>query len=126
MTQNNNICKASVKCLDVSHYKLNLVAGLIRNLSVKDADLQLLFCKKRGAEQMRKLLLSCAANAENNHGLNLDLLVVDTVYVGKALMLRRFMPRGRGRMSKIEKRYSNVTLILRQVSKSDNVKKNKK
>lgn len=111
-------CKASIKCLDVSHYKLNDVAKMIVGMHVTHASMQLLFCNRRGAVALRKLLFSCMANAEHNHGLNVNNLIVKSADVGKAMMLRRSMPRGRGRMARIEKRYSNVTLVLRQVSES--------
>jgi len=114
-------CSASLKCIPGSHYKVALVAALIRGLSAKDADLQLMFSKKTAAEPLRKLLRSCLANAENNHGMNSDSLVVSTVNVGKAMVLKRFMPRGRGKMSKIEKRYSRVSITLTSVDQKSGI-----
>lgn len=104
--------EASLKYLKGSPYKLNLVAQLIRNMNVTEAKAQLFFCEKRVANIVRKLLLSAIANAENNFKINADRLYIKSVEVGKAMVLKRSMPRGRGRMTRIEKRFSNLKIIL--------------
>ncbi len=105
-------CTAFLKSVNMSHYKLNRVASMYRGLTAKEADVRLLFCVKKGAYEIRKLLLSCMANAENNHGIDVDSLVVENIEVGKAFVLRRFMACGRGRSSIIEKRFSSVKITL--------------
>ena len=119
--------EASLKYIKGSCYKVNDVARLIRNLSVGDANLQLAFCERRVAVIMRKLLKSAIANAENNFKISKDRLYVDSVEVGKAFVLKRSMPRGRGRMTRIEKRYSNLKIILGEKEvKNKKVLKNSK
>jgi large subunit ribosomal protein L22 len=105
-------CTAFLKSINMSHYKLNRVASLYRGLTVKEADLQLMFSIKKGAYEIRKLVLSCAANAENNHGIDPNSLFVENIEVGKAFVLRRFMACGRGRSSRIEKRFSSIKVTL--------------
>ncbi len=104
--------EASLKYLKGSPYKLNLVAQLIRNMNVIEAKAQLFFCEKRVAVIVRKLLLSAIANAENNFKISADRLYIKNVEVGKAMVLKRSMPRGRGRNTRIEKRFSNLKIIL--------------
>ena len=104
--------EASLKYVKGSFYKLNLVADLIRDLNVKEADAQLAFCGKRIAVVVRKLLASSVANATNNYKMNANNLVVHRVDVGKAFVLKRSMPRGRGRSTRIEKRYSNLRIVV--------------
>ena len=111
MIKNKNI-EASLKYIKGSFYKLNLVANLVRGLDVKNADAQLLFSDKRIAISLRKLLQSCIANAKHNFGLNEENLFIKTIDVGRAFALKRSMPCGRGKVGKIEKRYSNVRIIL--------------
>lgn len=101
-----------MKYIKGSFYKLNDVANLIRNLSVIEADMQLAFCERRCAVFVRKLLKSAIANAENNFKISRNRLQVSRVDVGKAFVLKRSMPRGRGRMTRIEKRYSNLRIVL--------------
>ena len=103
---------ASMKYMKGSCYKLNDVAKLIRGLGVMDADLQHPFCEKRVAVLVKKLLKSAVANAENNFKINKERLQVSRVEVGKSFVLKRSMPRGRGRMTRIEKRYSNLKIFL--------------
>ena len=103
---------ASLKYIKCSCYKFNEVARLIRGLSVVDADMQLAFCEKRCAVVFRKLLKSAVANAENGFKIAKSNLQVAFVEVGKAFVLKRSMPRGRGRMTRIEKRYTNVKVVL--------------
>jgi len=110
-----NEAKAVSRMLRVSPQKLNLVAGLIRGKKVAVALADLEFSRKRIARDVRKCLESAIANAENNHDLDVDDLVVAQAHVGKALVLKRFSPRGRGRMGKILKPFSNLTIVVRQV-----------
>ena len=104
--------EASLKYIKGSFYKLNLVADLIRGMSVVDADAQLTFCEKRIAVMVKKLLSSAIANAENNFKIDKSRLKIARVDVGKAMVLKRSMPRGRGRSTRIEKRFSNLRIIL--------------
>ena len=94
--------------------KLNLVAASIRGMDVSKALLQLQFSKKRIAVDVKKVLQSAIANAENNHDLDIDKLVVSEAYVGKALVMKRFRPRARGRGAKILKPISNLTVIVKE------------
>ena len=107
--------KAVARMLRVSPQKLNLLAQLIRGKKVAAALADLQFSQKRIATEVRKCLESAIANAENNHDLDVDELVVHEAFVGKALVLKRFHPRGRGRMGKILKPFSNLTIVVRQV-----------
>jgi large subunit ribosomal protein L22 len=107
--------KAVARMLRVSPQKLNLVAGLIRGKKVATALADLEFSRKRIARDVRKCLESAIANAENNHDLDVDDLIVAEAHVGKALVLKRFAPRGRGRASGILKPFSNLTIVVRQV-----------
>ena len=116
---------ASLKYIKGSFYKLNLVADLIRNLSVVEADMQLAFCEKRIAVSVRKLLKSAVCNAENNFKLNKNSLYVSRVDVGKAFVLKRSMARGRGRSTRIEKRFANLRIVLAE-RMLDNKKATKK
>ena len=108
--------KAVARMLRVSPQKLNLVAQLIRGKKVAMALADLTFSQKRIAKEVKKCLESAIANAENNHDLDVDELVVAEAFVGKALVLKRFHPRGRGRMGKILKPFSNLTIVVRQVA----------
>ena len=99
-----------------SAQKLNLVAGLIRGKKVASALADLEFSRKRIAKDVRKCLESAIANAENNHDLDVDDLVVAEASVGKALVIKRFSPRGRGRVGKILKPFSHLTIVVRQVA----------
>jgi large subunit ribosomal protein L22 len=94
--------------------KLNLVAASIRGMDASKALLQLQFSKKRIAVDVKKVLQSAIANAENNHDLDIDKLVVSEAYVGKALVMKRFRPRARGRGAKILKPISNLTVIVKE------------
>jgi large subunit ribosomal protein L22 len=108
--------KAVARMLRVSPQKLNLLAQLIRGKKVAAALADLQFSQKRIATEVKKCLESAIANAENNHDLDVDELVVHEAFVGKALVLKRFHPRGRGRMGKILKPFSNLTIVVRQVA----------
>ena len=107
--------KAIVRNLRVSPQKLNLVAQLIRRKKVATALADLEFSRKRIAVDVRKCLQSAIANAENNHDLDVDALVVAEAHVGKALVMKRFSPRARGRANRIEKPFSHLTIVVREV-----------
>ena len=110
-----NEAKAVARMLRVSPQKLNLVAQLIRGKKVAAALADLEFSRKRIARDVRKCLESAIANAENNHDLDVDELVVAEAHVGKAIVIKRFHPRGRGRMGRIFKPFANLTIIVREV-----------
>ena len=111
----DNEAKAVARMLRVSPQKLNLLAQLIRGKKVDRALADLEFSRKRIAVEVRKALQSAVANAENNHSLDVDDLVVAEAHVGKALIMKRFSPRARGRASRIEKPFSNITIVVREV-----------
>ena len=111
----DNEAKAVARMLRVSPQKLNLVAQLIRGKKVASALADLEFSHKRIAKDVRKCLESAIANAENNHDLDVDELVVAEAHVGKALVIKRFAARGRGRVGRIFKPFSNLTIVVRQV-----------
>lgn len=92
--------------------KLDLVAGLIRRMKASDALNALTFCKRRVAKDVKKALQSAIANAENNHGLDVDSLYVAEAYVGKSIKMRRFRPQAKGRAAPIEKMFSRVTIVV--------------
>ena len=110
-----NEAKAVARMLRVSPQKLNLLAQLIRGKKVAAALADLEFSRKRIARDVRKCLESAIANAENNHSLDVDDLIVAQAHVGKALVIRRFHPRGRGRMGRILKPFSHLTIVVREV-----------
>jgi large subunit ribosomal protein L22 len=105
--------KAVLGKVRVSPQKLGLVAGTIRGLNVGDAITQLEFSSKRISQDVKKLLQSAIANAENNHGLDIDTLYVKEAWVGKAMVLKRFSARARGRGARIVKPFSNITIIVK-------------
>ena len=111
----DNEAKAVARMLRVSPQKLNLLAQLIRGKKVDRALADLEFSRKRISVEVRKALQSAIANAENNHSLDVDDLVVAEAYVGKALIMKRFSPRARGRAGRIEKPFSNITIVVREV-----------
>src|SRR6266566_5663055 len=110
----DNEAKAVARMLRVSPQKLNLLAQLIRGKKVAMALADLQFSQKRIAAEVKKCLESAIANAENNHDLDVDELVVAEAFVGKALVLKRFHPRGRGRMGRIFKPFANLTSVVRE------------
>jgi large subunit ribosomal protein L22 len=114
-TLGENEAKAVARMLRVSPQKLNLVATLIRGKAVATALADLEFSRKQIARDVRKCLESAIANAENNHQLDVDDLIVAQAHVGKAIVLKRFSPRGRGRMGRIFKPFSNLTIVVREV-----------
>jgi large subunit ribosomal protein L22 len=111
----DNEAKAVARMLRVSPQKLNLLAQLIRGKKVDRALADLEFSRKRSATAVKKALESAIANAENNHSLDVDDLVVAEAHVGKALVMKRFHARARGRAGRIEKPFSNLTIVVREV-----------
>jgi large subunit ribosomal protein L22 len=113
-----NEARAVTKLLRVSPQKLNLLAQLIRGKKVDRALADLTFSRKRIAKDVKKTLQSAIANAENNHDLNVDALVVSEAYVGKKLVLKRMRTRARGRGAAILKPFAQITVVVRQVAES--------
>jgi large subunit ribosomal protein L22 len=109
---------AKVRTLRTSARKLNLVAQSIRGLKVQRALNELEFSPKRIARDVRKALYSAVSNAENNHNLDIDSLVVAEAFVGKNLVMKRFHARARGRASRIEKPFSEITIVVREVGEA--------
>jgi large subunit ribosomal protein L22 len=114
-TLEDNEAKAVARMLRISPQKLNLVAQMIRGKKVASALADLEFSRKRIAKDVRKCLESAIANAENNHDLDVDELVVAEAHVGKALVIKRFTPRGRGKVGRIFKPFANLTIVVREV-----------
>jgi large subunit ribosomal protein L22 len=110
----DNEAKAISRMLRVSPQKLGLVAGLIRGKKVATALADLQFSKKRISLDVSKCLQSAIANAENNHDLDVDDLVVAETHVGKAFVIKRWTPRGRGKSGRIFRTFSNLTIIVRE------------
>ena len=117
-----NEAKAVARMLRVSPQKLNLVAQLIRGKKVSAALADLEFSRKRISRDVRKCLQSAIANAENNHELDVDDLIVAEAHVGKAMVIKRFTPRGRGRVGRIFKPFANLTIVVRQVEAAPTAK----
>ena len=111
----DNEAMAKLRMLKTSPQKLNLLAGLIRGKKVDRALNDLTFSKKRIAADVKKCLQSAIANAENNHNLDVDELVVSEAYVGKNLTMKRGRPRARGRFGRIIKPFSELTIKVRQL-----------
>ena len=111
----DNEAMAKLRSLRTSSQKLNLVASMIRGKKVEKAIADLTFSKKRIAIDVRKCLQSAIANAENNHNLDVDALIVAESWVGKNLTMKRGRPRARGRFGKITKPFAELTIIVRQV-----------
>ena len=110
----DNEALARAKAIRISPQKLNLVAALIRGKKVENALAELSFSKRRVAADIRKVLQSAIANAENNHQLDVDQLIVSEASVGRAFKMRRWRARARGRGAQIEKPFSNLTIIVRE------------
>jgi large subunit ribosomal protein L22 len=110
----SNAAKAVLTNLRVSPQKLNLVAQMIRGKKVDVALADLEFSRKRIADDVRKCVMSAVANAENNHSLDVNELIVSEAYVGKNLVMKRFMARGRGKSSQIQKPFSQLTIIVKE------------
>jgi len=110
----DNEAKAVSRMLHVSPQKLGLVAGLIRGKKVGSALADLQFSRKRIARDVKKVLQAAIANAENNHQLDVDRLQVVEASVGKALIMKRFMPAGRGRSGILRKPFANITVVVQE------------
>jgi large subunit ribosomal protein L22 len=110
----DNEAKAVARMLRVSPQKLNLLAQLIRGKKVEKALADLEFSRKRNAFDVKKTLESAIANAENNHSLDVDDLVVAEAYVGNAIILKRFSPRARGRAGRLRKPFAHLTIVVRE------------
>ncbi|MCC6863311.1 MAG: 50S ribosomal protein L22 [Rhodobacteraceae bacterium] len=114
----DNEAMAILRMLRTSPQKLNLVAAMIRGKNVNKALADLTFSKRRIAGDVKKCLQSAIANAENNHGLDVDNLVVAEAWVGKNLVMKRGRPRARGRFGKIMKPFSEITIKVRQTGET--------
>lgn len=110
----DNEAMAMAKFLRTSPGKLNLVAAMIRGKNAGKALVDLEFSNRRIAQDVRKVLASAVANAENNHNLDVDKLIVAEAYVGKSVKMKRFSPRARGRAAPIEKHFSRLTIVVRE------------
>ncbi|MEM7044023.1 MAG: 50S ribosomal protein L22 [Pseudomonadota bacterium] len=110
----DNQAMAMARLLRSSPQKLNLVAEMIRGMKAEDALNQLQFSKKAVARDVKKVLMSAVANAENNHGLDVDSLVVSEASVGKSLVMKRFRPRARGRAGRITKPFSRIRIVVEE------------
>lgn len=111
--------RAFSKFLKTSTKKLNMIAALIRGLDVDKALDQLVFSKKRVAEDVRNVLLSAISNAENNHGLDIDNLYVKEAFVGKSITLKRWRAGSKGRAKKYVRPFSNITIIVKTRKKEE-------
>lgn len=105
---------AKGRMIKTSPQKLNLVAQSIRGMKVERALNELEFSRKRVAREVKAVLESAIANAENNHDLDIDSLIVEQAFVGKNLVMKRFRPRARGRVGKIQKPFAEITIVLRE------------
>ncbi len=114
----DNEALAVGRMLRTSPQKLNLVAQTIRGQKVEKALADLTFSPKRIASDVKKVLQSAIANAENNHDLDVDSLVITEAYVGKNLVMKRWRPRARGRVGKILKPFSQITIVVKQVEET--------
>jgi len=113
-----NEARAKQRMIRISPQKLNLVAAMIRGKPVERALNDLAFSRKRIAGDVKKVLESAIANAENNHGLDIDSLVVSEAYVGKNIVMKRFRARARGRGARILKPFSELTIVVREVEEA--------
>ena len=110
--------QAILRNLRISPQKLGLVAAMIRGQKVEKALADLTFSRKRIAQDVKKALESAVANAENNHNLDVDSLVVSQAYVGKNLVMKRWHARARGRVGRIKKPFSQLTVIVKEVQET--------
>ena len=111
----DNEARAKLRMIRISPQKLNLVAQIIRGKKVETALADLTFSNKRISSDVKKVLESAIANAENNHGLDLDSLIVSEAYVGKNFVMKRFRARARGRGARILKPFSELTIVVKEV-----------
>lgn len=116
--QETKTAKARARAIRVSPRKLNLLAGSIRGLKADKALAQLTFSKKRVSEEVKKVLQSAIANAENNFGMDVDNLIVSEAFVGKAMVMKRFAAAAKGRACRIIKPFSNLTIIVAEQEKT--------
>ena len=107
--------KSVIRNLRVSPQKLNLVASMIRGMNVNKAIATLTFSRRRISGDVKKALQSAIANAENNYALDIDRLIVDEAFVGKAIVMKRLRARARGRAARILKPFSKLTITLKQI-----------
>ena len=114
----DNEASAFARSIRVSPRKLNLVAQLIRGKKAETALAELTFSPRRVAREVKRVLESAIANAENNHQLDVDQLVVSEAFVGKSLVMKRWSPRARGRVGRIQKFFSEITIVVRQVEEA--------
>ncbi|MCP4327318.1 MAG: 50S ribosomal protein L22 [Alphaproteobacteria bacterium] len=110
----DNEARAYLRTIRTSPQKLNLVAQMIRGKRADTALATLTFSKRRIARDVKKVLESAIANAENNHQLDVDRLFVAEAFVGKSFVMKRFRPRARGRVGQIQKPFSNLTVVVRE------------
>ena len=111
---NKKEAMAKARAIRTSPRKLNLVAASIRGMAVGKALSELTFSKRRVAQDVKKVLVSAIANAENNHNLDVDRLIVAESYVGKAMIMKRYHPMAKGRAGRIIKAFSNLTIVVRE------------
>jgi large subunit ribosomal protein L22 len=110
----DNEASAFQRAIRISPRKLNLVAAMIRGKTAQTAIAELTFCRRRIANDVKKVLQAAIANAENNHQLDVDRLYVKEATVGRAFVMRRFHTRGRGRSARVEKSFSHLTVVVRE------------
>jgi large subunit ribosomal protein L22 len=113
-----NAAMAKGRMIKTSPQKLNLVAQMIRGLPVEKAMAELSFSRKRVAQHVKKVLESAVANAENNHDLDIDSLIVDKAFVGKNIVMKRWRARARGRVGRIQKPFSEITIVVKEVEEA--------
>ncbi|MCB2009037.1 MAG: 50S ribosomal protein L22 [Geminicoccaceae bacterium] len=111
-----NEASSTATLVRVSPQKLNVVAGMIRGMAAEKAVISLEFSQKRIAGTVKKALEAAIANAENNHGLDVDRLVVAEASVGKHMLMKRFRPRARGRASRVVKPFSKLRIVVREMN----------
>lgn len=114
----DNEARAKLRMIRISPQKLNLVAQMIRGAKVEKALADLEFSRKRISGDVKKCLESAIANAENNHNLDIDSLIVAEAYVGKNFVMKRFRARARGRGARILKPFSELTIVVREVEEA--------
>ncbi|MEL6289440.1 MAG: 50S ribosomal protein L22 [Pseudomonadota bacterium] len=118
-TLKDNEAQAVLRNVRISPQKLNLVAETIRGMPVEKAIASLRFSRKRIAGDVRKVVESAVSNAENNHNLDVDSLVVAEAHVGKSMVMKRWKARARGRIGRIQKPFSHLTVVVREIEESD-------
>jgi large subunit ribosomal protein L22 len=115
----DNEASAFQRAIRISPRKLNLVAAMIRGKTAQTALAELTFCRRRIANDVKKVLQAAIANAENNHQLDVDRLYVKEATVGRAFVMRRFHTRGRGRSSRVEKYFAHLTVVVREQAEEE-------